>query len=422
MLMAKKGGKSRRSFVSLEDYFLYGKEQDVKRDAAGERLYRPDLVAHWSRGVANDATAGLEMEAVAGKSKANEANPLLHFVISTRKGEPFSEEQARVAVDAAMRSLGADRSHAYKAATHYDEDDGRFHTHVMANRRSTRTGKLLDMHNDFFKLARAAEWCERGFGLQVDRKPDWRKRVSDRDLGMEVELAPVRERAQAVKQSWTSVIDQALPAMKAARTWDDIHAALQPFGATIRQSGGGFAIVGPERGNTVKLSALGAGSADAISARELRERLGVFVPSEPAAVGLKAKAAMPAADVIAAKAAIIARNPDVVIETLAETRSTWTPEDVVREVAAKLGVPFEQRDQHREAFARANVGAKPPPRATTRSSPPLLSGPKKTRSLTPRRRCTRREPRRLPVSHPTTCSHNRRPHTHICRPIAGWRS
>ena len=34
----------------------------------------------------NDATAGLEMEADAGESKANEANPLLHFVIIDAQG------------------------------------------------------------------------------------------------------------------------------------------------------------------------------------------------------------------------------------------------------------------------------------------------------------------------------------------------
>jgi hypothetical protein len=223
----------------------------------------------------NDATAGLEMEAVAGKSKANEANPLLHFVISTRKGEHFSEEHARIAVDAAMRSLGADRSHAYKAATHYDVDDGRYHTHVMANRRSTRTGHLLDMHNDYFKLARAAEWSEREFGLQVDYKPDWRKRVSDRDLGMEVERVPERERDLAVKQSWSKVVEQALRAMNRADTWEDVHAALRPFGATIAERGRGFVIKGPEREHTVKLSALGVLSEDTVSARELRSRLGV---------------------------------------------------------------------------------------------------------------------------------------------------
>jgi flagellar biosynthesis GTPase FlhF len=353
MLMAKKGGRTRRSFVSLEDYFLYGKEQDIRRDAAGERLYRPDLVAHWSRGVSSDVTAGLEMEAVAGKSRANEANPLLHFVISTRPGEVFSEEQARVAVDAAMRSLGADRSHAYKAATHYDVDDGRYHTHVMANRRSTRTGKLLDMHNDYFKFARAAEWCEREFGLQVDRKPDWRKKVSDRDLGMEVERAPERERADLVKRSWETVVEHALPAMKVAQTWEDVHAALRPFGAEIRERGSGFVIVGPERDHTVKLSALGPLSDDAVSARELRERLGGFVPSEPAPAVDKAKAPMAAADVVAAKAAIIAANPDMVIDDLAQTRSTWTREDVDREVAAKLGVKFAQREQHKEVFDTA---------------------------------------------------------------------
>ena len=105
------------------------------------------------------------------------------------------------------------------------------------------------MHNDYFKLARAAEWCEREFGLQVDRKPDWRKHVSDRDLGMEVERAPERERAEAVKQSWSIGRRAGAAGDGRAETWEDVHAALRPFGATIRERGSGFVIVGPERGN-----------------------------------------------------------------------------------------------------------------------------------------------------------------------------
>ena len=367
------------------------------------------------------------MEAVAGRSKANEANPLLHFVISTRKGEVFSEEQARVAVDAAMRSLGADRSHAYKAATHYDEDDGRYHTHVMANRRSTRTGKLLDMHNDFFKLARAAEWCEREFGLQVDRKPDWRKRVSDRDLGMEVERAPVHQRAEAVKQSWSIVVEQALPAMKVAQTWEDVHAALRPFGATIRQSGSGFAIIGPERGNTVKLSALGAGSADAVSARELRERLGVFVPSEPAPAGFEGESRH------AGRRRHRRQGRDHRTEPRGGDRDVGRDAlDVDGRRRRARGSREAGRPVRRSATSTARRSPRPtspfsadastPPRATRRRSPPLLSAPKKMRSLTPRRRCTRREPPRLYARPLTTYSSSRRPHTRISRPIAGWRS
>jgi hypothetical protein len=350
VISADKSGKQARSFVDLERYLKYGKAEDRQRDAAGELLLRRDLVAHWSAGVALDETTGLEMEA----TRRGKGQPVLHLVMSARFGESLSEEQARTAVDAMRRSLGAERLQ-YKAALHYDPDEDRYHVHLMMNRRDRSTGNLLRLDNHYFKMARASEWCEREMGLQVDRKTDWRSKVSDRDLGIEVERAPERERAEAVKQSWSMVVEHALPAIAVAETWEDVHAALRPFGAEIRERGSGFVIVGAERGHEVKLSALGVLSDNPASARELRARLGTFIPSEPAAVVSKAKAAMPAADVIDAKAEIIAKNPDMVIETLAATRSTWTAEDVVREVAAKLGVPFEQRDEHREAFAKANL-------------------------------------------------------------------
>jgi hypothetical protein len=349
---ADKSGKQARSFVDLERYLLYGKAQDRQRDAAGELLLRRDLVAHWSSGVALDETAGLEMEAT--RKQQQRGQPVLHIVISTRFGELLSEEQARTAVDAMRRSLGAEHLQ-YKAALHFDPDEDRYHVHLMINRRDLRTGNLLRMKGHHYKMARASEWCERDMGLLVDRKVDWRAHVSDRDLGMEVERAPERERPDALKKSWETVVERALPGIAVAETWADVHAALRPFGAEIRERGSGFVIVGPERGYEVKLSALGVLSDNPASARELRGRLGDFIPSEPAAVGLKAKAPMAAADVIAAKAAIIAANPDMVIDDLAQMRSTWTREDVDREVAAKLGVKFAQHEQYKEAFEQVNA-------------------------------------------------------------------
>ncbi len=167
--LAPKRRAGRGSFGALQQY--------LERDELGRE--RPDLVASWSGLVASHETAALEMEAVA-RQRQRLGDPVYHVILSTRPGEALDVEQAKLAVDAVRRSVGADE-HQYFAALHHDADTDRYHVHLAINKVSVR-GRSLDRWQDYAKLARAAEWCEREMGLQVDRHLEWRSKLGERAL------------------------------------------------------------------------------------------------------------------------------------------------------------------------------------------------------------------------------------------------
>ena len=91
-----------------------GSFSDLKRyvelDDLGRR--RDDLVAAWSRGVANHETADLEMSRTAALNtrRKGAGDPVYHL----------------------LRSIGAEGHQAF-SALHYDADTDRYHMHVGVN-------------------------------------------------------------------------------------------------------------------------------------------------------------------------------------------------------------------------------------------------------------------------------------------------
>jgi hypothetical protein len=266
---------------------------------------RDDLLASWSGLVASHETAALEMEAVArsyalaagGASRTTE-DPVYHVILSTRPGEAFDIEQAKLAVGSVRQSLDADR-HQYFAALHHDIDTDRYHVHLAINKVSL-DGRVLDRWQDYAKLGRAAEWCEREMGLLVDRHVAWREKLGERELGLmpEPELAvgvaqgldrqegATIDRRDAVRRthySWVDVLKrEVVPAATQAvaregASWDDLHAVLRGYGVRLEVAGSGARVVGPEHGQRVKASDLG------LDLRGLEPRLGAFAVAPEAA-------------------------------------------------------------------------------------------------------------------------------------------
>lgn len=288
--LAPKRRAGRGSFAALKEY--------LERDELGRQ--RVDLMASWSGGVASHETAALEMEAVAAQRR-DLADPVYHVILSTRPGETIDVEGAKLAVEAVRRSLGADE-HQYFAAIHHDADTDRYHIHLAVNKVSLR-GQALNRWQDYAKLARAAEWCEREMGLQVDRHSEWRSKLGERDFSLvpeiEVNLEPARgiaegidrqegatiDRRDAVRRahySWVELLGrEAVPAAALAvaregATWDDLHAVLRGYGVRLEPAGSGGRVIGPERGQRVKASDVG------LNLRGLEGRLGVFEPERAA--------------------------------------------------------------------------------------------------------------------------------------------
>jgi hypothetical protein len=287
----------RGSFSALSEY--------LELDDLGRR--RDDLLASWSGLVASHETAALEMEAVArsyalaaGAPSRTTEDPVYHVILSTRPGEAFDIEQAKLAVDSVRESLDADR-HQYFAALHHDVDTDRYHVHLAINKVSL-DGRVLDRWQDYAKLGRAAEWCEREMGLQVDRHVAWREKLGERELGLVPDFEQSQELAVGVAQgidrqegatidrrdavrrthySWVDLLKrEAVPAATQAvaregASWDDLHAVLRGYGVRLEAAGSGARVVGPERGQRVKASDIG------LDLRGLEPRLGAFaVPPE----------------------------------------------------------------------------------------------------------------------------------------------
>jgi hypothetical protein len=284
--LAPKRRAGRGSFAALKDY--------LERDELGRQ--RIDLVASWSWGVASHETAALEMEAVAAQRR-DLADPVYHVILSTRPGETIDVEQAKLAVEAVRRSLGADE-HQYFAAMHHDVDTDRYHVHLAVNKVSLR-GRALNRWQDYAKLARAAEWCERELGLHVDRHAEWRSKLGERNLSLvpeiEAHLEPAwgiaegidrqegatidrRDAVRRTHYSWVELLGrEAVPAAALAvaregATWDDLHAVLRGYGVRLEPAGGGGRVIGPEPGQRVKASDVG------LNLRALAGRLGAFEP------------------------------------------------------------------------------------------------------------------------------------------------
>jgi hypothetical protein len=226
--------------------------------------------------VASHETAALEMEAVArnyaraaGAPSRTTEDPLYHVILSTRPGEAFDIEQAKLAVDAVRRSLDADR-HQYFAALHHHADTDRYHVHLAINKVSL-DGRALDRWQDYAKLARAAEWCERELGLQVDRRVAWREKLGERGLG-KIAHAPglAVGVAQGLHRQEGATIDRR-DAVRRARRRDHVHAVLRAYGVRLERAGSGARVVGPERGQHVKASDLGLDLRGAgVTARHVR--------------------------------------------------------------------------------------------------------------------------------------------------------
>jgi hypothetical protein len=284
---APKRRSGRGSFSDLRQYLTVD-DRGIKRD---------DLVASWSGNVASDATADIEMEQVAALGKT--ADPVYHVILSWRPGEEVAPQVARAAVDATLRSLGAD-DHQWFAAFHRDESDGRMHLHMGINKTHPITLKALDRYQDFAKLARACEFVEAEYGCKVDRRMDWRKKLPEVELGLTLyatrqyaeRLLPVglsfapdgantaeMDAARRAGYSWVALVakDAAPAARTAAKrdgaTWQDVHAALETYGVHFELAGSGVRVVGPEIGQHVKGSRVG------ISFKGLERKLGPYEPA-----------------------------------------------------------------------------------------------------------------------------------------------
>jgi len=82
--------------------------------------------------------------------------------------------------------------------------------HLAINKVSVRE-RMLDRWKDYAKLGRAAEWCEREMGLQVDRHVEWRSSSASarfRSHRHRRELEPALAMAAGIDRQEGATIDR----------------------------------------------------------------------------------------------------------------------------------------------------------------------------------------------------------------------
>ena len=176
-------------------------------------------------------------------------------------------------------SLDADR-HQYFAAMQHDVDTDRYHVHLAINKISL-DGRVLDRWQDYSKLGRAAEWCEREMGLHVDPHVRWREKLGERELGLVAEPEQSFERVESValgvdRQEGATIDRRAAVRrthylwVELGASWDDLHAVLRSYNVRLEPAGSGARAIGPEHGQRVKTSDL------ELDLRGLEAQLGPF--------------------------------------------------------------------------------------------------------------------------------------------------
>jgi hypothetical protein len=109
------------------------------------------------------------------------------------------------------------------AAAYSSPDTDRYHVHLAINKVSL-DGRVLDRWQDYAKLGRAAEWCEREMGLLVDRHVAWREKLGERELGLMPEFEPelVVGVAQGLDRQEGATIDRRDAVRRTHYSWVDV--------------------------------------------------------------------------------------------------------------------------------------------------------------------------------------------------------
>lgn len=224
-----------------------------------------------------------EMAALA-ECATRSKSPVTHFILSWPEGEQPTPEQVDAAARIFMRELGMERHQAIWAL--HDETRTR-HLHVALNRVDPETERAVKINRGFdikaAHLAIARIEHEQGW------QPEARALYTMDDQGQAIEVHRERQRqpgSQArdfehrtgQRSAQRIAIEDLAPLIKAATSWQQLHAALAERGASyLKKASGGLIVVGE--------TAIKASSADrSASFSALTKRLGAYEPAPAQAI------------------------------------------------------------------------------------------------------------------------------------------
>lgn len=232
-----------------------------------------------SRGfVSQDKQAQVaEMQALA-HAAVRSKDPVNHYVISWKEGERPSPKQVERAVDIALEELKM-KDHQVVYALHRDTQHS--HLHLVVNRVHPETEKVNPGRNDYDALDRAVARIVHE--QKWERHPNARYRVNaqgefERNHPKEKERQPSppkqdREVRTGLKSAERIAIEVGAKAIKAARTWRDVHENLAKEGMRYERKGSGAIVRVNE--TPVKASVVGR----EYSLKNLEKSLGSLKPS-----------------------------------------------------------------------------------------------------------------------------------------------
>ncbi len=253
-------------------------------DTKGERLFHIG-----GRGFVSTDIEGQRAEMIAvAQSAKRSPNPIDHWLLSWREGELPTSGQVDGAVALFLEHLGvADQPCIY--ACHGDTDNR--HVHLAINRYDPIARRMVEINDGFTREAahQAVALIIDRFGWQAEADARYEvvngravltasagARIAEGRKGIRPKAAAFENRtgyrsAQRIAQ------EDAVPLIKAAASWRDLHAALAAVGIAYDATGtnGVMLTVGGER--------VRASSVDrAITRTRLEKRLGAFEPREAA--------------------------------------------------------------------------------------------------------------------------------------------
>jgi hypothetical protein len=210
--------------------------------------------------------------------------PVQHWIMSWREGEQPTSAQADQAARMFLDEMGLSK-HQALYGLHRDTEN--WHLHLAVNRVHPETEKLATVNNGFdhevahraiARIEHAQGWQreDRGlFRVQEDGRVERARPRDEQERKPSVRARDFEERVGARSAERVAIEDGA-PAIRAARTWREMHEALAEKGMRFERKGSGAILwVGDQ-----PVKASGAGRDCSMSA--LQKRLGGFEPAKDA--------------------------------------------------------------------------------------------------------------------------------------------
>jgi len=241
---------------------------------SGEEPERVAWTAGRNLGTDDPEVAAAFMQATAN-ANLDVDSPVYHLTINFDPEDAVTPERMQAVADRVLADLGLAEHQALLVA---HRDRSHPHVHIMVNRVHPETGRAWNRWQDRPRIERALRELERELGL---------REVSGRLYQLDGQEPPERapltsgERRQAERTGDPAFPDRVradLAELRAARSWDELEAALARHGLRLERKGQGLVITDGKQ--QVKASRV----ARDLSLRRLEQRFGVPYPErEPSA-------------------------------------------------------------------------------------------------------------------------------------------